>query len=148
MRIEIRTIPHGRQRYDTCGDYFLDEDGVLQLRVSNARDWRSEAAVIVHELVEYFLCRRARVKLAAIDQWDLDHADAEEPGDVPDCPYAKQHRFAENLERLLVAELGLTWAEHSRIIEAATSLMPVIVEPPRLTHVRDSDPIPADLDIP
>lgn len=97
MRIEIRTIPHGKQRYDTCGDYTVDEDGVLQVRISTAKDWRAEAAVIIHELVEYFLVRRSRIKLEAIDQWDKDHADAEEPGDVPDCPYAKQHRFAENL---------------------------------------------------
>lgn len=120
MRIEIRTIPHSKQRYPTCGDYSLDEDGVLQVRVSNAKDWRSEAAVILHELVEYFLVRRSRVKLETIDQWDKDHADAVEPGDVPDCPYARQHRFAENLERLLIAELGLVWDEHVRIIDAAT----------------------------
>jgi hypothetical protein len=119
VRIEIRTIPHAKQRYPTVGDYSLDEDGVLQLRVSNAKDWRSEAAVIVHELVEYFLCRRSRVKLEAIDQWDKDHSDAAEPGDVPDCPYGRQHRFAENLERLLVAELGLRWDEHEKIIAAA-----------------------------
>ena len=121
MRIEVRTIPHAKQRYDTCGDYFLDEDGVLQLRISNAKDWRSEAAVLVHELVEYFLVRRSRVKLEVIDQWDRDHVDAEEPGDVEDCPYAKQHRFAENLERLLVAELGLSWADHERLVRAATA---------------------------
>jgi hypothetical protein len=91
------------------------------VRISTAKDWRSEAAIIVHDLVEYFLVRRSRVKLEAIDQWDKDHADAEEPGDVPDCPYGKQHRFAENLERLLCAELGFTWADHSRNIEAATT---------------------------
>jgi hypothetical protein len=119
MRIEIRTIAAGKQRYNTCGDYFMDEDGVLQVRISNAKDWRSEAAVVIHELVEYFLCRRSRVKLDTIDQWDKDHADADEPGDVPDCPYWRQHRFAENLERLLVAELGLRWDEHSAIIDAA-----------------------------
>lgn len=122
MRIEVRTIDHGKQRYDTVGDYFMDKDGVLQVRISNAKDWRSEAAVLVHELVEYFLCRRSRVKLDTIDQWDKDHADAAEPGDVPDCPYARQHRFAENLERLLVAELGLRWDEHERLVEASATL--------------------------
>lgn len=124
MRIEVRTIPHGKQRYDTCGDYYLDEDGVLQVRISNAKDWRAEACVLIHELVEYFLVKRARIKLETIDQWDKDHADAAEPGDVPDCPYAAQHRFAENLERLLVAQLGLSWADYSMLIDNATASGP------------------------
>src|SRR5260221_6923223 len=111
------------QRYDTVGDYQEVDDGrAVAFRISAMPDWRSEAAVADHELVEYFLVKRSRINLQAIDDGDLDHTDAEEPGDVADCPYGLQHRFAENIERLLVAQLGMTWAEHSENVDGAATV--------------------------
>jgi hypothetical protein len=111
--LEVRTVPHATQRYDTVGDYQERDRGrLIAFTISTMPDWRSEAAVAVHEIVEFILVTRARIKLEVIDDWDMDHPDAEEPGDVPDCPYGLQHRFAENIERLVVAQLGLTWAQH------------------------------------
>jgi hypothetical protein len=121
--IEVRTLPHVIQRYDTVGDYQEVDDGrAVMFRISAMPDWRSEAAVAVHELVEYFLVKRSRIPLQAIDAWDFDHADAEEPGEVADCPYGTQHCFAESIERLLVAQLGLTWAQHGENVNAAPAL--------------------------
>lgn len=35
MRILIETIPISEMRYPTCGDYWYDKEGVLQVRVAD-----------------------------------------------------------------------------------------------------------------
>ena len=62
MKINIETIPHGDQRYPTVGDYWDDENGVMQVRVSDMKDWRYEALVIIHELVEMFLTKHRGIR--------------------------------------------------------------------------------------
>ena len=57
MKINIETIPHSDQRYPTVGDYWDDENGVIQVRVSDMKDWRYEALVVMHELIEMFLTK-------------------------------------------------------------------------------------------
>ena len=34
MNITIKTIAHDKQRYDTVGDWWFDDEGDLQIRVS------------------------------------------------------------------------------------------------------------------
>jgi hypothetical protein len=120
--IEVRTLPHAKQRYDTIGDYEeVDNGRAVAFRISAMPDWRSEAAVLIHELVEYLLVKRARIKLEDIDFFDIDFESrrgidfmdtGQEAGDDPAAPYFKQHQFATIIERLFVRELGLTWQEH------------------------------------
>ena len=35
MKINIRTIPHDKQRYETCGDYWTDSEGRIKIVVSD-----------------------------------------------------------------------------------------------------------------
>ena len=58
LRMHIETIPHESQRYPTVGDYWLDESGVEQIRVSEMMDWRYEVLVAVHEIIEMALTRQ------------------------------------------------------------------------------------------
>jgi hypothetical protein len=41
-----------------------------------------------------------------------------EPGDDPRAPYHKQHVFAENIERLLAAELGVDWSAYDKEVSS------------------------------
>jgi hypothetical protein len=116
MIIHIETIPHERQRYSTCGDYF--DDHGIQIRVSEM-SMASMIAVIVHELIEALLCMYRRIPFDEIDQWDMRFKGEGEPGDDPFAPYYDEHEFATLIERLMLRELGsITWQEHEENIAA------------------------------
>src|SRR6266403_2512350 len=115
MRIVIETIPHEKQRYPTVGDWFFDEKGDLIIWVSELGDWRYEALISVHELVEVLLYKQKGVSQADVDQFDIQYeklrqeGDVLEPGDDPKAPYKVQHCIATGVERILAAELGVDW---------------------------------------
>lgn len=121
MRILIQTIPHDQQRYETLGDYWQDEDGTYQVRVSEMPDWRYEILIVIHELAEFFSCLHAEIKEPDIKAFDeLFEAERlaglwtdEEPGNDPRAPYRLQHQFSERMiERPLADMLGVNWEEY------------------------------------
>lgn len=123
--MHIETIPHESQRYPTVGDYWSDENGVEQIRVSEMMDWRYEVLVAVHEIVEMALTRQRGIAEQAITEFDIRfEQDKEkalvsgEAGDNVNAPYRKEHFFATNLERLFAAELGVDWFEYDRYVDA------------------------------
>jgi len=124
MKIEIETIPHADHHYPTCGDWF-EKDGVMHIKVSSLSDWRREALIAVHELVEAMLCKHDGVSEASVDEFDKAYEAARpaddvesEPGDDPRAPYVDQHCFATGIERLLAARLGVKWNEYADEIES------------------------------
>jgi len=117
MKIVIEAIPHAAQRYDTWGDWYYDPDGTLQIRVSSDVPELPSAAhqflIALHELVEVKLCEARGVTQEQVDAFDFAHQDdcneaGTEPGDLPDSPYRREHRFAMLVEHLMAHELGLT----------------------------------------
>ena len=125
MKINIETIPHGDQRYPTVGDYWDDSDGVVQVRVSDMKDWRFEALVVIHELIEMFLTKQRDIAEQDISEFDIKFERSREeglvtgePGDHENAPYRREHFFATNLERLLSAELGVDWFEYDKVVDA------------------------------
>jgi hypothetical protein len=120
MKINIEVIPHNEQRYDTAGDYWTDKAGTLQVRISRMRVvyvW----LVLLHELVEIFLCQMQGVKFSAIDKFDIKyendrgrglHSNTDEPGDDRAAPYGRQHCMATALERMLCAYLDVAWRDY------------------------------------
>ena len=98
MKINIETIPHGAQRYPTVGDYWDDENGVVQIRVSDMKDWRYEALVAMHELIEMFLTKHREIAEPLISEFDIKFEQSREqslvggePGDHPHAPYRREH---------------------------------------------------------
>ena len=123
--MNIETIAHETQRYPTVGDYWLDENGVEQIRVSEMMDWRYEVLVAVHEIVEMALTRQRGIAEEAITEFDIKFEQDKEKGvvggnagDNVNAPYQKEHFFATNLERLLASELGVNWFEYDRYVDA------------------------------
>ena len=52
-RINIQIIPHGDMRDQSqYGDYFIDPNGSLQIRVSEFADPRDARNIAIHELLE------------------------------------------------------------------------------------------------
>jgi hypothetical protein len=119
MNINIKTIPHNEQRYETVGDYWW-ENGNLEIRVSNLGNQDMEYLVAEHELKEAYLCEKRNIKEPDIMDFDIKFNESGkegEPGDDKNAPYRKEHFFATNIERLVAAELGINWQEYDEIIE-------------------------------
>ena len=121
MKIHIETIPHKEQRYETPGDYWLDDKDVIQLRVSQLSDWRYEALIIIHELVEIFLCKLWNIEWSKIDAFDIQfekerkqglHLQTDEPGDNEDAPYYWEHQLATAFEKMLSGLMGVVWKKY------------------------------------
>ena len=125
MKIIIQTIPSSEHRYSTCGDYWVDPDGTMQIRVSDMKNWKYELLVAVHELIEQNLCLDRNIKEEDISAFDIQfekereegkQPDDAEPGDDPKAPYRKEHFVSTNIERILAAELGVDWAEYDKAV--------------------------------
>lgn len=123
--IDIKVIPHTKQRYDTCGDYYRTRDGVVHFRVSEMKNPIYEFCVLIHELTEWFLCRLAGVRMVDIDAFDMKferdrakglHSKSEEPGDHRSAPYRKFHQFATKIERQIIRRCGVAWWAYDRRI--------------------------------
>lgn len=118
LELELKTIPHTKQRYDTCGDYTQSPDGKIHFRVSELANWRKEACVFIHEFVEKMLCRSAGISDKEIDDFDIGYKGDSEPGNDAFAPYHNQHVIAEQFERLLASQLGIDWNEYCDQIDA------------------------------
>jgi hypothetical protein len=124
MEICIKTLSHREQRYPTCGDWFVDPDGTIQIRVSELSDWRREALIAVHELWEGLICKHRGITQEAVDAFDMEYEanrdsdDDSEPGDNPEAPYRREHCSATGVERLLASELDVVWKDYEEEIEA------------------------------
>lgn len=122
LKIDIKTIPHSQQRYETVGDWYYTADGTWVFRISDLSSWRMELAVAVHELVECALCRHAGIQQVEVDQFDMVYESQRapdnyaEPGDDPRAPYHKQHCVATGVERIVIAMLGVSWKDYEDAI--------------------------------
>lgn len=124
MRIVIETIPHQNQRYDTCGDWWSDADGTWQIRVSAMNQPWAEFLVGLHELVEMALCVRDGVEEQAVTDFDTGWepiGNLLEPGDDPTAPYYEQHQAACGIERMVAAQLGISWPWYEATVDALDS---------------------------
>ena len=138
MKITIETIPHEYQRYTTAGDWFftkepiydygdggpspstekIGEEEVLHIKVSALGDWKREAILAIHELVEVLACKSDGVTQEQVDKFDFAWTDNEnEPGDSPDAPYNKQHRLAMGIENIMAMALGVDWQAYEKQLE-------------------------------
>lgn len=133
MNILIKAIPHSEQRYPTVGDWYttstrtkdFDQKGeipnpkdTLQVRMSIMSDWRYEALVAVHELVEALLCARAGVTPKMVDQFDMSWKGEGEPGDDPRAPYFAQHQAATAIEKQFANYLGVDWQAYEKEVDS------------------------------
>lgn len=124
MNICIKTIPHSQHRYETVGDWWFDKSGALQIRVSDMGNWKYEALVAVHELVEVLQCKYLRISTASVDKFDKEFervrkpGNTDEPGDDSRAPYRVQHGIATGVERILAALLGVDWNKYDAKINS------------------------------
>lgn len=114
MNVTIKVIPESEQRSCVNGaDWFFDDTGDLQVRVSPMSDWRREVLLGIHEAVEAIMCKHNGVIQESVDAFDLEydktHTFDLNAGDDPAAPYVREHCFATAIERILCAELDVNW---------------------------------------
>lgn len=126
-KIVIEIIPHDQQRYPTAGDWALDENGVMQVKVSNFGLEIENFMVAIHEVVELVLLRHRGVTDKDIDKFDFEFEQRvkkgeagrnDEPGFASDSPYIQEHTLATAVELQMCAVAKINWNEYSAKIEA------------------------------
>lgn len=105
----IETIPHNQQRYNTQGDYFVDENGVNIIRVSEFADYRISVIIAVHEMIEQFLTKTRSIKEENITKFDMEHSELDDPGRSSKAPYHREHMFCDAIDILLCDQLGIDY---------------------------------------
>jgi hypothetical protein len=114
--IRIRFIPQAEMRYDTCGDWYHENDTLIVL-ASAMPDARHQQLVAVHELVEALMCNVDGVTQEAVDAFDMGPgADLDEPGNDASAPYRQQHVVATEIERRLAEAMHVDWAEYDAAV--------------------------------
>ena len=128
MKINIQTIPHERQRYETCGDWQFfginEKNPVLEISVSDMGNADYEFLVGIHEAIEAYLAvRRFGFGVEKLlDDFDMAYekerkeGDESEPGDHPDCPVYLEHQIATGVEIILAGLLKVDWTTYDRAI--------------------------------
>jgi hypothetical protein len=112
MKITIEFIPHLDQRYNTCGDWSFARNGIgsdlqgddLSLKISETGNWKWNACILIHELVEALACKANGVTQEQVDSFDIGwkpNFGFEEPGEDPRAPYFTEHGVASMIEEQL-----------------------------------------------
>ena len=111
MKINIKIIPGNEQRYPTLGDYWIDKKtGDIEVRSTDTGNKDKDFAVILHELVEWYLIDKKGINVGDIDAFDINFENENgvgEPGDMVGAPYRREHHIADIVERVLLVECGV-----------------------------------------
>lgn len=126
MKIFMQTLSEGEQHpcgYETCGDWQVFEPCRIEVTVNKMADPDSEFVVMLHELVEAYLCRKRGITSEEVGNFDRlfeeeraqgKHDNMAEPGDDPRAPYLHQHQAATVIEMLVFHMLGGHWVSHCK----------------------------------
>lgn len=117
MKIIINTIGHRDQRYKTIGDWVIEDNGDIEIFVSDLGDWRYNYLLALHELVESALCKDRKIPQKLVDQYDIARPDDDEPGDNSDAPYHKEHMIASAIERTMCQFMGINWNKYEEAMD-------------------------------
>jgi hypothetical protein len=115
--VELKIIPHRTQRYDTLGDWTYSTNGTLCIYASETNVAAYNWALLLHELVEAWLCRQNGITVEEVDAWDLNWSSDGEPGDHPQCPYHRPHQAATVIERLFLWMTGYDWEGYEAALD-------------------------------
>jgi hypothetical protein len=108
MEMYAITLPHNSQRYDTCGDYLINDD-IYRIRISDLRNEDYHFMILIHEMIEAYLTNKRGIKESDITKFDTEYVGPGEPGDSENAPYRNEHIFATKIERLCCDEIGCDW---------------------------------------
>jgi hypothetical protein len=121
----IDTVKHENQRYNTVGDWLIDENDPkkpIQIFVSEMGNEDYEFLVGVHELIEAYICKKRGIEEVDVSTYDIAfeagraEGNYDEPGNHPLAPYFNEHAFATKIEKQIAAELGVDWEAYDKTV--------------------------------
>ncbi len=132
VKFEVQIIPHAEQRYETCGDWWRDDNGVWQIRVSDLGNADMANLIAIHEINEILIALAMMAEGAdpqdlveITDKFDQAYEilrpatdTTSEPGYEPTCPVHRPHMIASAIEHLVAPELGVNYNEFGRRVGA------------------------------
>ena len=122
MEIKIKTIPLHQQRYPTIGDYFIDDEGIMHIHITETGNTLHSELVTIHELIEFVLTKAKGIKESDILKHDLwveseikkgNYPPDAEPGEHPKSPYYNEHMLAELIEKMICKHLDINFTEYN-----------------------------------
>lgn len=120
LSVDMSTPEMRSMRYADIGDWFIEESAstvYFGVKAGKMKNTDYSFLVLLHELVEAYLCHRMGVKGEDVDAFDFAHEDHPEPGSLPDAPYHAQHQIATDVESMLSVALGINWADYEKAIQ-------------------------------
>lgn len=97
-------------RYDDVGDYF--DNTIISYDMKNPV---FNNGIMLHEFIEYSLIKSAGIPVGMIDAFDTDE-DAPEKYPEQYKLYGKYHRMANNIERIFIENMGVSWKEYQKAV--------------------------------
>ena len=97
MKINMETLPHVTQIYGTCGNYWVDEAGTIQISVSETGNDDFNWLVFLHEAIVQKLSQHRGMKLTD-----------------------KEHLLAAGIEKIMASLLDLDWNKYENTISEIT----------------------------
>jgi hypothetical protein len=121
----ISTIEHSQHRYETVGDWIVDNQNIpaFTILVSDMGNPDYAFLVSLHEMVEMYLCWKRKISQSSVDSFDMAYkekridGDFSEPGDDPSAPYFNEHQFATKVEKQMAEQLGVDWETYNTTVE-------------------------------
>lgn len=119
LSLSIRTYPIKAMKYKTIGDWEnrlneLFRHRYIDALVANTGDDDYNFLIGLHELIEAYLCHKHGILEEQVTEFDTDHPETDNPGELPDAPYRWEHQFAELIERQVARELLIDWEEYDK----------------------------------
>jgi len=109
---KIQFIISDRMRYNTPGDYFGNK--IIVYKGLKKKEYI--AAVFLHEIVEYWLIKTARIPIKWIDKFDTDKRFISKQRKAYN-KYRKAHFLATLIEREFIENLGFNWDKYDNFVE-------------------------------
>jgi hypothetical protein len=119
MRFILETVDKKDIRNEDVGDWIPTAYGGY-IKGVDLGDADMNFVLLVHELVEFYLCMKNGVTDEQVTAFDASFLASGKPGEAgndPDAPYAPFHDFATVVEHLIANKLGIPWETYDQLIE-------------------------------
>ncbi|MBF0555646.1 MAG: hypothetical protein HQK96_14040 [Nitrospirae bacterium] len=123
MNIIIKIVEQKEQKFLTQGDWRPDEHGDMIITITKCPDWRHEAGIAVHELVELYISKNLGITIEQCDEFDAMYEEGYRSGKIPlnkepgydkKCPYFLGHVWGDRFSFVLLWLLGVKWKDYVR----------------------------------
>ena len=98
-----------------------DEFNKSQFRIKACFKWSQNKINAYIKSGKYFLVKKNKISLKAIDKFDKEFYENNnfgEAGDSKNSPYYSQHKFATKIEKMLAKELGISWDKYNKAVNS------------------------------